>query len=200
MGVLPSFRLRISNLLKRQQALDALEQGIGIINWTADPLQSVNASLNFALLHAIAFDFLPNLYAFRNELNRVPASRLSLSWMIKTAHVGYAHARCPIRSGSILPVTQRFSVPMMAGRVKLQIESEFIAIETLRSGTPFSAITLKRRAVAQTTDDLFMHYIGKAEGKYVITGVGVDNERHFLVGERSSRALWKRLGVLEESV
>ena len=79
MAVLPQFRgHRIANLLKRQQALDAIEAGIGIVNWTADPLQYANAALNFGLLRAVAFDFIPNLYPFRNELNRVPASRLGV--------------------------------------------------------------------------------------------------------------------------
>ena len=203
MGVLPSFRgLRISNLLKRQQALDALEQGIGIINWTADPLQSVNASLNFALLHAVAFDFLPNLYAFRNELNRVPASRLSLSWMIKTAHVQDTltlDARSDLINLARHPEIQRANDGWQSKN--LQIESEFIAIEIPAQWNAIQRNNLEEALQwRKTTDELFMHYIGKAEGKYVIIGVGVDNERHFLVGERSSRALWKRLGATGEGV
>ncbi len=47
----------------------------------------------------------------------------------------------------------------------------------------------------QTTDQLFARYIGKQEGQYVITGVGTDQERRFLIGERVSQSLWERLGA-----
>ncbi|MCB0069727.1 MAG: hypothetical protein KDD77_21335, partial [Caldilineaceae bacterium] len=46
MGVLPEYRgLRIANLLKKQQAELAWREGIGVVHWTADPLQYPNAAL-----------------------------------------------------------------------------------------------------------------------------------------------------------
>ncbi len=62
-------------------------EGIGVIHWTADPLQFPNAALNFGLLRAVAYDFAADLYPFRNDLNRVHASRLSLTWLVASRRV-----------------------------------------------------------------------------------------------------------------
>ena len=45
----------------------------------------------------------------------------------------------------------------------------------------------------QLTDQVFGHYIGIAPGRYTITGVGVDEDRRYLLAERSSEALWAQL-------
>ena len=83
LGILPAYRgLRIANLLKTCQAEQAWQEGIGIVNWTTDPLQYPNAALNFGLLRAVTFEFMPNLYPFRNKLNRVHASRFGLTWLV----------------------------------------------------------------------------------------------------------------------
>ena len=88
MAVLPAYRgLRIASLLKRVQAQQAWREGIGVIHWTADPLQFPNAALNFGLLRAVAYEFAADLYPFRNDLNRVHASRLSLTWLVASRRV-----------------------------------------------------------------------------------------------------------------
>ncbi len=88
MGVSSRFRgMRLGNLLKRTQADEALARGIRLIHWTADPLQYPNAALNFGLLRAVAFSFTQDYYPFRNDLNRVPASRFALTWLIDTQRV-----------------------------------------------------------------------------------------------------------------
>jgi predicted GNAT superfamily acetyltransferase len=88
LGVLPDYRgLRIANLLKKRQAELAWREGVGVVSWTADPLQAPNAALNFGLLKAVAFEFAPDLYPFRNELNRVHASRFGLTWLVGSKRV-----------------------------------------------------------------------------------------------------------------
>lgn len=75
MGVLPAYRgLRLGYLLKGY-AEHAVAQGICAIHLQFDPLQYVNAALNFGLLRAVSFTFTPDYYPFRNALNRSPASR-----------------------------------------------------------------------------------------------------------------------------
>lgn len=71
MGVSPEYRgRRIAYTLKQLQARQAIAHNIDIINWTTDPLQFPNAALNFSCLHAVAYEFVPNLYEFHNDLNR----------------------------------------------------------------------------------------------------------------------------------
>ena len=87
LGVKPACRgLRIANLLKQCQAQQARTEGIGIVNWTRIRLMS-NAALNLGLLRAVAFDFAPDLYPFRNTLNRVHASRLGITWLVGSRRV-----------------------------------------------------------------------------------------------------------------
>lgn len=196
MGVLAHFRgLRIANLLKRQQALDAIDAGIGIVNWTADPLQYANAALNFGLLHAVAFDFIPNLYTFRNALNRVPASRFGLTWLVQSKRVQQALA-LDARS-SVINLAQHPEIVRVNDGWHSTVNhtnSPLIAIEIPANWTALQRDNLDEALHwRETTDQLFARYIGKEEDKYVITGVGVDGEQRYLIGERSGSALWRRL-------
>jgi predicted GNAT superfamily acetyltransferase len=196
MGVLPDFRgLRIGYLLKKIQAEQALAQGIGVIHWTVDPLQYPNAALNFGLLRAVSFTFTPDYYPFRNELNRSPASRLSLTWLIGSARV----RNVPLfdaQSTIIHLAHQSEIVPVNYGwqRIDLAVDAPLIAIEIpanwtkLQQEQPDDA--LQWRAA---TDQLFSHYVGSAPGNYVITDAGVDGEQRFLIAQRAEDALWARL-------
>jgi len=198
LGVLPDFRgLRIANLLKKRQAELAWREGVGIVSWTADPLQAPNAALNFGLLKAVSFEFTPDLYPFRNELNRVHASRLSLTWLVGSKRVQEAPA---IGSrADVLDLARRPQIPRTnAGcdDARFDLDADVIAIET-----PTDWTTLQERdpAQAQTwrtlTDTIFTHYIGLGSGQYTVTGVGVAENKRFLLAERSNNRLWQRLGA-----
>lgn len=196
MGVLPEYRgLRIGYLLKRIQAEQARAQGIGIIHWTVDPLQYPNAALNFGLLRAVAFDFTPDYYAFRNELNRGPASRFSLTWLIGSARVQVKplhDARSTILQLAQHPEIMRVNAGWQ--QADLSATAPMLAIEIpadwtgLQKQNPDEA--LEWRA---TTDRLFRHYIGSTPGKYVVTDVGVDEERRYLIIQQVTEYLWQRL-------
>lgn len=196
MGVLPAYRgLRIANLLKRTQAQRAVDDGISIINWTADPLQFPNAALNFGLLRAVAFDFAPDLYPFRNELNRVRASRVSLTWLIHTERV--ANAPLVGTSAQIVDLRHRLQIQRVndgCSSAEFAADAEIIAIEIPLDWTGLQRLDL---ALAQrwreVTDQLFAHYIGIEPDQYVITGVGTDESRRYLLAERATPRLWDRL-------
>jgi len=47
----------------------------------------------------------------------------------------------------------------------------------------------------EVTDRLLQHYVGCEEGKYVVTGVGRDGYRKYLIAERVDSALLERLGM-----
>lgn len=198
MAVAPAYRgLRIANLLKRAQAEQAWRQGIGIINWTADPLQYPNAALNFGLLRAIAFEFTPNLYPFRNDLNRVHASRFSLTWTVgaKRVHdtplVGSKATIVDLsRQPQILVVNDGWRTARFDGEaplIAIEIPSDWTALQQNDVGLA--------QAWRTVTDTLFQRYVGLEAGQYVVTGVGTHDERRYLVAERTSDELWRRLGA-----
>ncbi len=198
MGVLPEYRgLRIANLLKKQQAELAWREGIGIVHWTADPLQYPNAALNFGLLKAIAFDFAPDLYPFRNELNRVHASRFSLTWLVGSKRVREIPALGA--RAEIVDLTHRRFIPRInAGcdSARFDLTEEILAIEVPADWT---ALQQHDIGAAQTwralTDEIFAAYIGVGPGQYVVTGVAADGDRRFLLAERTGESLWARLGA-----
>ncbi len=75
--------------LKRAQRDAARAQGVGLIEWTFDPLQSLNAHLNMSRLGAIAATYLVNAYGdMPGLLHRgTPTDRLVAEWWIDTPHV-----------------------------------------------------------------------------------------------------------------
>lgn len=195
MGVLPQYRgNQIGYLLKRAQGELAVREGIGIVNWTADPLQFPNAVLNFSKLGAVAFDFYPDLYPFRNELNRVPASRFGLTWLVGTNRV---RTRPLERTASgILDVAAENISKVNSGTtiMERQPNASRIAIEI-----PSDWTTVQRENVAEalqwrsSLDDILSQIIGINEGQYTVTGVGRDGARCYLIAERSTNELWEKL-------
>jgi predicted GNAT superfamily acetyltransferase len=197
LGVLPTARGgRIGFLLKKVQALDALGQGRQLINWTVDPLQWPNALLNLGLLRAVAFDFTPDYYPFRNELNRVAASRFSLSWLIDTPRVQTALAtgikHClDLRQWPAIVRLNAGDQPLVQATAAPQIAVEIPANWTALQHADL-ATALRWRA---TTDALFQRYVGWQPGRYVITDVGVDGARCYLIGQRAGDEQWAKLAA-----
>lgn len=197
MAVVPAYRgLRIASLLKRVQARQAWENGIGIIHWTADPLQFPNAALNFGLLRSIAYEFTPDLYPFRNGLNRVHASRFSLTWLVSSRRV----EDMPLvgSRAEVVELGHRRQIPRANDgwrSADLTLTAPIIAIEVPADWTTIQQTNLEEAlAWRQLTDTVLQHYIGKDTGKYVVTGVGTDGEQRFLLAEQVTPSLWQQLG------
>ena len=90
MGVLPAARAAgLGRELKLEQRKRAIALGIELIEWTFDPLQAVNAHLNFAKLGAIATTYAENIYGESSSaLHRGTATdRLIAEWWIQRPHV-----------------------------------------------------------------------------------------------------------------
>jgi predicted GNAT superfamily acetyltransferase len=202
LGVLPAHRgARLGFLLKKVQAQQALSAGIQIINWTVDPLQWPNALLNFGMLRASALDFAPDYYHFRNELNRVAASRFSLTWLVNTERVR-RQCRFEIHEATeiqplILDLDQAGHISRVNegwSQLDNDAHTEQIAIEI-----PADWTALQRDHIEEAlrwraaTDALFQHYIGSHPGQYVVTGVGVAGDKRYVVAERSDAGCWLRL-------
>ena len=90
LGVLPDRRgAGLGAALKRAQRAAALEMGISLIEWTFDPLQALNAHLNFAALGAVSDEYAEDLYgASSSPLHQgTPTDRLIVEWRLDSDHV-----------------------------------------------------------------------------------------------------------------
>ena len=88
-GVLPPHRGGLGYRLKLEQRTRALAQGIDLIEWTFDPMQTLNAHFNFAKLGGVVEEYAENFYGeSTSALHRgTPTDRLVLSWRLTAPHV-----------------------------------------------------------------------------------------------------------------
>lgn len=88
-GVLPEYRGGLGYQLKLEQRSRALAQGYELIEWTFDPMQAMNAHLNFAKLGGVVEEYAENFYGeSTSALHRgTPTDRLIVSWRIGEPHV-----------------------------------------------------------------------------------------------------------------
>src|SRR5438876_218809 len=86
LGVLDEFRrVGVGRQLKLLQRERALAMGIDLIEWTFDPLQAMNAHLNFAKLGVVAEEYEENIYGeSASPLHKGnPTDRLVAEWWIR---------------------------------------------------------------------------------------------------------------------
>jgi predicted GNAT superfamily acetyltransferase len=85
LGVAPGYQgAGIGHQLKLAQREFALDQGIDLITWTYDPLESLNAHLNIHKLGAVCQTYVRNYYgALTDGLNvGIPTDRFEIEWWI----------------------------------------------------------------------------------------------------------------------
>ncbi len=107
LGVDPAYQGRgIGMALKLAQRHVVDEQGIRLMTWTYDPLQSRNAHLNIRRLGGLARTYLPDVYGeMRDELNHgVVSDRFLLEWWITSPRVvsRLGRARAPLDLANFL--------------------------------------------------------------------------------------------------
>ena len=84
-GVLPTHQnLGLGYRLKLAQRAHVVAQGIDLVTWTFDPLESRNARLNFHKLGVTCHTYLRNLYGdIRDALNAgLPSDRFQVDWRV----------------------------------------------------------------------------------------------------------------------
>jgi len=89
-GVAPAYQSQnVGYRLKLAQREHVLAQGIDLITWTFDPLESRNARLNFHKLGVTCNTYLRDLYGdMRDGLNvGLPSDRFQVDWHIASDHV-----------------------------------------------------------------------------------------------------------------
>jgi len=90
LAVKPGYRnLDLGRRLKLAQREHVIGQGIDLVSWTFDPLQSRNAHFNFTKLGVIADRYLPNFYGedAASFLHQTGTDRLWVSWFVSSERV-----------------------------------------------------------------------------------------------------------------
>lgn len=90
LGVLPNLRVHgLGAQMKWFQRAEAIKQGLDLMTWTYDPLQAVNAHLNFTRLGVIARRYIENAYGdMTDALNvGIASDRFEVEWPLTSARV-----------------------------------------------------------------------------------------------------------------
>lgn len=90
LGVLSEYRNSgLGRALKLAQRDKAIAQGYELVEWTYDPLQAMNAHLNFTKLGVIAEEYHRNVYGESTSVlhKGTPTDRLVAQWWITKPHV-----------------------------------------------------------------------------------------------------------------
>ncbi len=130
-AVLPEYRNRgVGRSLKLFQREDALDRGIGLIEWTFDPLELKNGHFNLVRLGAVARRFIPNCYGITASPMHagIPTDRLVAEWWLASDRVESIIAGSPV---SMAQSSTRISIPAGISEAKstdrhaaLRIQSE----------------------------------------------------------------------------
>jgi predicted GNAT superfamily acetyltransferase len=89
-AVLPAYQNRgVGRRLKLRQREEALQSGLGLIEWTFDPLEVKNAYFNIVRLGAIVRTFVPDAYGRSSSPlhGALPTDRLVAEWHLRSARV-----------------------------------------------------------------------------------------------------------------
>jgi len=89
LAVKPAYRARrLGFQLKMAQRAAALQKGIDTITWTFDPLQALNANLNFGKLGVTSDRYIVNFYGETTSfLHSTGTDRLWVTWQLNSQHV-----------------------------------------------------------------------------------------------------------------
>lgn len=149
MGVLPGYRhLGVGEALKRRQREFALQQGLDLVTWTFDPLEGVNANLNFAKLGVVCRTYERDLYGrMSDDLNQgLPSDRFEVEWWIASRRVADRLRQGPLRL-RLAEVeqggAQRANRTQVRGGLRLPLEADLATeapVLLVETPTSFQAI------------------------------------------------------------
>ena len=119
LGVLAEYRNRgVGRMLKLRQREDALERGIGLVEWTFDPLELKNAFFNMERLGAIVRRYAENQYGITASPlhGGLPTDRCTAEWHLDSPRVRQilAGARPPVHA------VERISYPADIALIRTQ--------------------------------------------------------------------------------
>ncbi len=184
LGVIDSHRNSgLGHLLKLEQRKRAIEMGFELMEWTFDPLQALNAHLNFRKLGVVSEEYEENIYGESTSvLHRgTPTDRLVAEWWLSSplvqAHIEgkvgepMATAGDPIVNATRLDGPWRSCESTDLSRTEPRLWLEI--------PTGFTEMQLTDPSVALhwrfATRELFVHYFGKG---YRATGFVLERNEH----------------------
>jgi len=192
-AVLPEHRFHgVGYQLKLKQRESVLSQGIELITWTFDPLQSANAHFNFAKLGVISGQYERNIYGdIRDQLNRgLPTDRFAVEWWIQSPRVVARLQRTePVRSTLLdLPRINRTRLDaglLTNAQIDLARKGERLLVEIPRE---LRTLEIAHRW-RQETQEIFEHYFqqGYIASEFV-TEEQESQPRSYYLLERAERA------------
>ena len=138
-GVHPDYRNQgVGYALKLAQREHVLAQGLDLITWTFDPLETRNAQLNFHKLGVICNTYIRNLYGpMRAAINAGPPSdRFEVEWWIRSQRVAQRLQASSTPPGasisaslSAVPIRCGIPGPPDASQLLLEVPTNFQAIK-----------------------------------------------------------------------
>jgi predicted GNAT superfamily acetyltransferase len=90
LGVIDEYRnAGLGRALKLEQRLRSIEVGCDLVEWTYDPMQALNAHLNFVKLGVVVEEYAINVYGdSTSHLHKgTPTDRFIAQWWIREPHV-----------------------------------------------------------------------------------------------------------------
>jgi predicted GNAT superfamily acetyltransferase len=135
LGVLKEYRdAGVGRMLKLEQRVDALSRGIGLLEWTFDPLEIKNAYFNIERLGAVVRRFVLNQYGMTSSKLHagLPTDRCVAEWVLASSRV-----EAVLNGGTPAAATEvaRISVPS--------------AIYQIKDADPAQAREIQKRVSAQ---------------------------------------------------
>jgi predicted GNAT superfamily acetyltransferase len=138
LGVLPEAReAGLGVRLKLEQRRAALGMGLDLIEWTYDPMQAVNAHLNFSRLGVVVSEYEENIYGESSSpLHRgSPTDRFVAEWWLATHRVEYRiaqrddAAREAVSNGPLINRTIRRGAWLECADLDLHASGTQLAVE-----------------------------------------------------------------------
>ena len=143
LGVLPAYRgTGVGRDLKLEQRRVAIAMGLELMEWTYDPLQAVNAHLNFRRLGVTVDDYVENVYGESSStLHRGnPTDRFVAQWWMRTPRVEQAIvARDETVTGTGTPREIWDCAPLVN---VLNTRGQWVGCEGVRLGADVPRITV----------------------------------------------------------
>lgn len=170
LGVVDSYRNSgLGHRLKLEQRARALEMGLDLIEWTFDPMQALNAHLNFAKLGVVVEEYEENIYGDSSSpLHRgTPTDRFVAEWWIRSprveqrltagASIGQAVLDAPVVNG-----TRPAGEWLECASVDLTATGPRLLVEIPAGFTEMQArMPDLARAWRLNSREIFMHYLGR---------------------------------------
>jgi predicted GNAT superfamily acetyltransferase len=123
LGVEAAYRDKgIGKLLKLAQREEALARGIGLIEWTFDPLEIKNAYFNIERLGAVVRRYVLNQYGVTSSAlhSGLPTDRCVAEWQLASDRVKCILSGKPVQRP---PIERRIEVPLESAGPRREIQN-----------------------------------------------------------------------------